>query len=148
LRAGNAGIKFPKEFSGGGIEGEDFLGRRDAVEDGVDDDGAGLQAAGCAGVEGPGDLEIFHVIAIDLGEQGVVGVVEIAAIDGPVLIVLSEEGKREEEEGEEPWHGKRVYPEEGEKARVQRGGSRGNGGLGIKTRWLRSFASLRMTVFF
>src|SRR5262249_42202859 len=79
LRAGDARIKFPEELSVGGVEGEDFLGGRDAVEQRANHERAGLESAGLAGVVGPGDLKIFDVFAIYLGERGVVGVRGVAA---------------------------------------------------------------------
>ena len=81
VRAGavDAGVELPEEFSGGSVEGNDFLFGGDGVEDAFDDDGSGFEAAGFAGVELPCELEVCDVGAIDLLEGGVVGVAGVAS---------------------------------------------------------------------
>ena len=54
LRAVDDGIEFPEQLAGGGFKGENLLSGSDSVKDAVDDDGAGLQAAGFLCVERPG----------------------------------------------------------------------------------------------
>src|ERR1700752_253063 len=85
LRSFDAGIEFPEEFSGSGIERENLLSGSDAVENAVDDEGSGLQAAFFARVEGPGDFELADVGAIDLSERGEVIGFGGAGITRPVL---------------------------------------------------------------
>src|SRR5579863_7463395 len=53
LRAHDARIELPLERAGRSIQRKDFLRRRNPVEYSIDHDGAGLQAAGFLGVEGP-----------------------------------------------------------------------------------------------
>ena len=105
LGAFDAGIEFPEQFSGGGVEREDFLRGSDAVENSVNDERIGLQAAFFVGVEGPGDLEFADVVAIDLSERRVVIIFGIAAVAGPVHCrrwrsILGAGGVRERQGGQ------------------------------------------------
>src|SRR5690349_7169969 len=86
LGALNAGIEFPFELSGGGVYGKDLLRGRDSVQNTVHHDGTGLQAASFLGVEGPRDLELLHVVAINLLEFGVVAAFGGPAVNRPVAI--------------------------------------------------------------
>ena len=54
----NARVKFPEKFSGGGVQGKNFLRGSNAVQNAVDNDGVRLQAALFTGIKTPGDLQI------------------------------------------------------------------------------------------
>ena len=97
LRGMDAGIKFPKQGAGSGVECEYFLRGRNAVEDAVNNNWAGLQATFFAGIKAPCNLKLVHIAAIDLHETGVVVVFRCAAVDRPVAIVLREAGSGEEQ---------------------------------------------------
>ena len=90
LRPANAGIKFPEKFSGGSVQGKDFLHGGDAVQNSVDDDGAGLQTTFFSGIEAPRELEILDVFPVDLRERRIVRISRRAAVNGPVALLLSE----------------------------------------------------------
>jgi hypothetical protein len=62
LGAFDSGVELPQLLACRSIQGEDFFRGREAVENSVDDDGAGLQAAGFFGVIGPGDLQLLDVL--------------------------------------------------------------------------------------
>ncbi len=72
LQTLDAGFEHPQKFSSGAIEREDFLRWSDTENHAVNNQGAGLQATGFPGVEGPCDFELLDVFAIDLRERRVV----------------------------------------------------------------------------
>jgi hypothetical protein len=82
----DGGVEFPEQSAGGGIEGDDFVGRRAGVEDVSDDEGVGLDVALFSGVVLPRDFELGDVGAVDLRERGVMVAVAIAVVGGPVCI--------------------------------------------------------------
>src|SRR5205807_771402 len=84
LVAAYAGVECPLDLAGGGVEGDDFLRGRVAVERSVDDEGIGLKASLLAGVVDPGLAELADVGAVDLAKGRVVVAVEIAVVGGPV----------------------------------------------------------------
>jgi hypothetical protein len=65
----DARIERPEGRAGRGVHREGLVRRRIAVQDVVDDDGLRLHRARLAGVVGPGDGEIPHVGAVDLGQR-------------------------------------------------------------------------------
>src|SRR2546425_6045566 len=79
LRAIDAGVEFPEELAGRGVQREDVLRGRDAVENSTDNDRAGLKAALLAGVERPRDFKLLYIAAIDLSLRRVVHVCGAAA---------------------------------------------------------------------
>src|SRR6266567_145670 len=85
LCACNAGVKFPSQFSGGGIEGKNLLRGSDAIKNSADNQGIGLQTAFFASVEVPGNLKFGDIAAIYLCERRVVIVFGVAAVARPVL---------------------------------------------------------------
>ncbi len=85
LRTDNAGIEFPFLLPSRSVDRENFLRRRNAVENAIDFDGAGLKATGFTRVIKPGHLELLYVGLIDLAQGRVVSVFRIATVDGPVL---------------------------------------------------------------
>ena len=85
LRSGDTGIKFPEQRAGSGIERENFLCRRNSVKGSVDDDRAGLQAAGFLRVERPRHFKLHDVGVIDLRQRRIVGVARTAAARRPIL---------------------------------------------------------------
>src|SRR5208283_4785182 len=86
LRGGDAGIKLPFQFAGGGVEGDHFLAGRVRVEGGTNDDRIGLDVPLLAGVEGPGLTQSVNVGAIDLREAGVM-IAAFAAIGRPTYVL-------------------------------------------------------------
>ena len=100
LCAANAGIKLPEKFSRGSVQSKYFLCGSDAIQDAVDYDGVGLQAAFFAGIKSPGNPQIIDVAAVDLREGRVVGAGRGTTVDGPVAVFLGEErvGEKEEEQ--------------------------------------------------
>ena len=105
LGAGDAGVEGPLELAGGCVEGDYFFARRIGVEGAADDERVGLQAADFAGVEGPRDLELADVCAVDLGEMGVVVAGGAAVVDGPAGVLgggyAAERGRDERGAGED-----------------------------------------------
>src|SRR5208283_70498 len=97
LRATYAGIKFPQQGARSGIEREYFLRGGDAVEDAVNNNGAGLQAPFFPGIETPGNLKLFHIAATDLRQAGVVVVLRRATVDRPIAVVLGQTGSGEQQ---------------------------------------------------
>ena len=82
-----AGIKLPEQVAGGGIESEDFLGRRDPVKYALGHKGTGLQSALLVGIKGPGHRQPAYVMAIDLRQGRVVVVLRISAPYRPVTLL-------------------------------------------------------------
>src|ERR1700733_8065044 len=68
LRATSAGIEFPFERARGGIERDDFLGRRVGVERAAHNQRVGLNLSFFAGIKGPRDPQAVHICATDLRE--------------------------------------------------------------------------------
>ena len=67
--------------------GQSLFARRVRVEHTADDDRAGLQSAGFAGVETPGNLQLLYILAIDLSQGRVVVIFRSAAIDRPIVLL-------------------------------------------------------------
>ena len=91
LRTFDSGIKFPEKFAAGGIQGEYFLRGGNAVQDAVNDDGVGLQAALLAGIEGPCNLKVLDVGAIDLSQRRVVRASGGTTIHRPIVALPGEQ---------------------------------------------------------
>ena len=90
LAGDDAGVEFPLQLTGSGIESDDLGLRRVGVERAADDERVGLDRALLAGVVGPCLLKQVHIVAIDLREPGVVIAVQAAVVDGPVRASLRE----------------------------------------------------------
>ena len=82
--AGGFGIPGPDEAAGGAVERDEFAAGRVAVDQAIDDEGVGFEAAAAIGtIVGPGNLELGDIGAIDLFEGRVARVLGVAAIGGP-----------------------------------------------------------------
>ena len=85
LRADDTWIELPQNLAGGTIEGEDFLRRRDSVQNAIKDDWAGLETARFLCIEGPSLPQGGDIFAINLAKGRIVSVAGRPAVHWPVL---------------------------------------------------------------
>ena len=97
--AGKLQIAAPDLLARGGVEREGVEMGREGVEHPVDDQGArvhrGAGAPGFARVVDPGDLELAHVVPVDLGQRAVVPASGVAQVHGPVFVGRAAGGEEE-----------------------------------------------------
>jgi hypothetical protein len=84
LASDDAGIEFPKQLSGAGVERDHLLRRRVRVENSIHNQWAGLKPSRFSRIETPRDLKLLDVGAIDLREAGVPHVFRRPAVHGPI----------------------------------------------------------------
>src|SRR5258708_14711547 len=94
LGSAYAGIELPLQLPVSSVYSKDLLRRRNSVENSVHFERAGLQAAGFAGVVGPGNLQLIDVGFVDLGESRVVVAAKRSAIHRPVVVLSDQSSRR------------------------------------------------------
>src|SRR6185312_309823 len=77
-------IKLPQLFPCRRIERKYFLQRRNPIKHAIHNNGTALKPALLAGVIRPRNLQVFHVLTIDLGKRGVMRIVRAASIRWPI----------------------------------------------------------------
>ena len=81
------GVEAPQQLAGGGVERDDVEADGRGVQDPADHDGIDLELGALdsvAGIEGPCEPQLLHVLAVDLSEGRVSDALGSAAVHGPV----------------------------------------------------------------